>query len=166
MSCAGVLYRLVAYLQFIYGHLLLPESSEILLPWNCCFLESASSVAGTKLPVSHALLRSGVSEAVFLSFGAAILLCRLWEPTADPTPIFTRCTALYNKQGEDLTLATPSPKGEQVVVKPEGSLQLRTAGRNQGIELVLGPKQRALTACNNVVAREVNSFIPEETGNC
>lgn len=49
MNCARVLYRLVAYLQFIGGHLLLPQFSEILFPWNCCFLELASSVAGMKL---------------------------------------------------------------------------------------------------------------------
>lgn len=48
MSCARVLYRPVAYLQFIYGHVLLPEFSQILFPWNCGFLELASSVAGTK----------------------------------------------------------------------------------------------------------------------
>lgn len=49
MTCARVLYRLVTYVQFNYGHLLLPEFSEILFPWNCSSLELASSVAGRKL---------------------------------------------------------------------------------------------------------------------
>lgn len=39
-------------------------------------------------------------------------------------------------------------------------MQLRIAGRNQGIDLVLDLKPRAFVACSNMVAREVNSFIP------
>lgn len=37
------------------------------------------------LLLSHALHRSGVSEAVFLSFGAGILLCRLWDQAGEGT---------------------------------------------------------------------------------
>lgn len=46
---------------------------------------------------------------------------------------------------------------------PEGSLQLRRAGGNQGLELVLDLKQRAFMVCNNMVAKEINSFFPQDT---
>lgn len=86
--CARVLCRLLAYLRFIYGHLFLLEFSEMFFPWNCSFLELASSVTGKKtFPLSHVLHGSGISEAVFLSFGASILLCRLWDQAGEGTSL-------------------------------------------------------------------------------
>lgn len=81
------------------------------------------------------------------------------------TLIFTWYTALYNEQDKDLILTTPSSKDKQDLVKPEGSLQLRKAGKNQGIGLVLDLKLRAFMACNNMLAKKVNSFIPQDTCN-
>lgn len=96
MSCARVLYRLLAYLQFIYGHLLLLECSEILFPCNCSFLELASSVAGVKLfPCLMYCSRSGVSEAVFLSFRARILLCRPWGQAGEGTSLLIQHLNVY-----------------------------------------------------------------------
>lgn len=167
-----MLYWLVAYLQFIYGHVLLPEFSEILFPWNCGFLELVSSVAGTKL----FLCLMYCSEVVPLkqhfcplehsSFCAD---CGTKQERglhcSSDTLILTWCTALYNEQGKDLILTTPSSKDKQDLVKPEGSLQLRKTGRNRGIGLVLDLKQRPFMACNDMVAREVSSFIPQDTCN-
>lgn len=172
MSYARVLYRLVAYLQFIYGHVLLPEFSEILFPWNCGFLELASSMAGTKpfLCLMHC------SEVVSLKQYSCPLeqssFCADYGTKQERglhclsnTLILAWCISLYSNQGQDLILTTPSSKDEQVLAKPEGSLHLTIAGRNQGIDLVLDLKQRAFMACNNMVARKVNSFHPQDTCN-
>lgn len=150
----------------------MPEFSQILFLWNCGFLELASSVAGTKPFFCLMYFSEVVSLKQYFCPLEQSSFCADYETEQERglhcssnTSILTRCISLYSKQGEDLILATPSSKDEQVLVKPEGSLQLRIAGRNQGVYLVLDLKQRAFMACNNMVARKVNSFIPQDTCN-
>lgn len=44
--------------------------------------------------------------------------------------------------------------------------QLRIAGgTGEGLVLVLNLKQRAFMSCDNMVARDINSLIPQDTCN-
>lgn len=112
--CARVLRRLLAYLQFICGHLLLLEFSEALFPRNCSFLELASSMAGTKLFLCLMYCTEVVFLKLYFSHLEQVYFCADYgtKQRGDftcwcNTSIFIRCTALYNKHGEDLILMTP-----------------------------------------------------------
>lgn len=119
------------------------------------------------LPLPHTLLRSGVSEAIFLSFRAGILLCRSWGQAGEGTSLLIQHLNVYRMHCPvQQTEWRPDPNNsifQRWTGFSQGRRELATENsriRNQGIDLVLDLKPRAFVACNNMVAREVSSSVP------